>query len=183
MLGLHLGGNMKKGYIVLGVCLFVSVGMHVVQYHANETLQNDVNLYEESQVLLYDKIESLEMILSAEQKAEKKLENWYVQEIPELSLMAKAGNGDDVFQSDYFAATGAIAQLNGRAINANSGVTFLELYDKHIAKVSIEGYMPVWYLTQEEYSTSFQEEDGKAAFGIGSGCPNFFDRGRPHWRN
>ena len=73
-------------------------------------------------------------------------QTYFLKEIPSLYIHSSI---DGVYD-EWFSATGTSADINPYCINNNGGVTVLDRGDEHFTKISVEGYIPTWYITENE---------------------------------
>lgn len=117
---------MKKSIIIISTALAVSVSFNVIQYCSNYKTVNIAN----------------------EEKP-----TYFLKEVPNIDLHGFIGGVD----TGWFSAMGPVANLNPYGSNiSESGITILGGGDEHFTKISIEGYIPTWYLTENKSDINYK---------------------------
>lgn len=77
----------------------------------------------------------------------------FLKEVPNLYLY----NSIDGVYAENFSAAGPSAYINPYGINnSNSRITVLNREDEHFTKIKIEGYVPSWYITNDNPNIYFK---------------------------
>lgn len=126
---------MKKSAIVINTALIISVFFNVIQYYSIKNAQEN-----------YSDKGTNESGINYESP-------YFLKEVPSLYLHSHI----EGIYSGGFSAVGSIANINPYCINNNIGViTILGGGDEHFTKISIEGYIPTWYLTENKSDINYK---------------------------
>lgn len=117
---------MKKISLFIYAALIISVSFNIFQYYSNKNI-NEVEINSES--------------------------SYFLKEVPSLYLHSHI---EGIYTAG-FSAAGPIANINPYCINNSlSEITILGGGDEHFTKISIEGYIPTWYLTENKSDINYK---------------------------
>ena len=151
---------MKK--LNLGICFILvgSVCFNILQYSMNNSLKSTISVYEKELNSFEEILENDQnTIFDDEDKDDIDYTQWYLKEVPSLYLHAYFGEVDD----EWYSAAGPEAIINPYGANtsgfrdADGNIKVLEGGNEYFTKISIEGYVPTWYLTQNDGDINFED--------------------------
>ncbi|WP_312047729.1 hypothetical protein [Anaerotignum sp.] len=150
---------MKKQ--ILGICFIsiLSICFNVIQYSLNNNLKSTILTYEKqlnsSGNYLANENGNVQQNTTLDDVSIINTDNiqWHLKEVPHLYFH----NFIDGAYEEWFSATGPIANINPYCINVNpNSIKIIESGDAYFTKISIEGYVPTWYLTQNDENINFK---------------------------
>lgn len=147
---------MKKQVLGIGFILIVSIGFNIMQYTSNKNLKFTILSYE-------NELNSSEMPWNEENDENGKIqpnatledttnfnvenEQWHMRIVPSVYMHSYVNEG----MGEWFSAAGPVANINPHCLSVNpNNMKVLEVGDGNFTKISLEGYIPTWYLVQNE---------------------------------
>ena len=153
---------MKKKILGIVFILIVSIGFNVIQYTSNSNLKSTMLIYEEdlnASGKFFDKesgVIAQNTTIDDGAITDAESEAWYLKVVSSIyfhSYVNKELEGS-------FSAAGPVANINPYCVNLNApnNMKVLEVGDGNFTKICLEGYVPTWYLTQDEAEAEIRLE-------------------------